>query len=394
MISLFGYGITTKAIAKHLKECTIYDDNATQITKDDYGHTIYPSSMFDANKSDLEIPSPGIAPTNPLIQQAKHLISEYDFFEMPFSIWISGTNGKTTLTQMITHLLEDRGALSGGNIGTPLGDLDKDANIWVLETSSFTFHYTTKAKPNIYILLPISDDHSSWHGSFEEYEQAKLKPFGMMCEGDTIIAPKKYQDLPTDAHFIGYEGIEDLVDYFELDAKMLRFKGVFLLNALLALSVQKILFDTCDYAQMNHFVIDKHRQEEFYHNGLLFVDDSKATNISATIEALKCYHDKHILLIIGGDRKGAKFAPLYALMQRFDIEAFVVGEESATLTKEIQSYGINAIDCHTVERATAKIITQHNQESVALLSPASASLDQFRSYKERGESFKESVLRS
>ncbi|XPV83932.1 MAG: Mur ligase family protein [Halarcobacter sp.] len=65
----------------------------------------------------------------------------------------------------------------------------------MFETSSFTFHYTNNAKPNLYILLPISEDHVSWHGTFEEYEKAKLKPLDMMVEGEIAIIPQKYKDI-------------------------------------------------------------------------------------------------------------------------------------------------------------------------------------------------------
>merc|ERR1711916_393510 len=113
-----------------------------------------------------------------------------------FTIWISGTNGKTTTTQMIHHLLEEDGFYCGGNIGTPLAEISKEGKL-LLETSSFTLHYTNIVKPNIYILLPISDDHLSWHGTFEEYEQSKLKPLLMMDENDIAIIPAKYKDILT-----------------------------------------------------------------------------------------------------------------------------------------------------------------------------------------------------
>ena len=108
---------------------------------------------------------------------------------MPFSIWISGTNGKTTTTQMLTHLLEKRGAVSGGNIGTPLADLDTEASIWVLESSSFTLHHTHLASPDIYLLLPITPDHLDWHGTPEQYEADKLKPLLTMKEGELALVP-------------------------------------------------------------------------------------------------------------------------------------------------------------------------------------------------------------
>ena len=185
-VSLFGYGVTTKALTKLFPHARFYDDKVVKPFKDKNGFRVKPSSEFNPKYSDLEVPSPGIPPSNPLILQAKNLISEYDCFakDSPLSIWISGTNGKTTTTQMMQHLLKDKGSEAGGNIGTPLADLNLDANLWILETSSFTMHYTNTAVPNIYVLLPINPDHLSWHGSMNEYEKAKLKPIKMMSEGD------------------------------------------------------------------------------------------------------------------------------------------------------------------------------------------------------------------
>ncbi|MDQ1325133.1 MAG: UDP-N-acetylmuramoylalanine--D-glutamate ligase, partial [Campylobacterota bacterium] len=183
--TLFGYGLTTKAIAHALGGgCTFFDDNVKKPYTDEEGNRLFPSHLFDPDASELEVTTPSLKPTHPLIQNAKHLLSEYDYFlgneelvmsneqpikhpnshdsfegQKPFTIWISGTNGKTTTTQMLTHLLQKRGAVSGGNIGTPLAALNPDAPIWVLETSSFTLHHTHSASPDIYLLLPITPDH-------------------------------------------------------------------------------------------------------------------------------------------------------------------------------------------------------------------------------------------
>ena len=206
-ISIFGYGTTTKPLAKHIKNAVFYDDNCTEPYGGINGSFVRPSAEFNPNNSDLEITSPGISPSNHLIKKAKNLISEYDYFAnvMNLKIWISGTNGKTTTTQMMQHLLEDKGSLAGGNIGIPLADLSQTAPIWILETSSFTMHYTNSAKPNIYVLLPLSPDHLSWHGSMQEYINDKLKPLSMMSSQDTAIIPEAYKNTPTKAKLITYK---------------------------------------------------------------------------------------------------------------------------------------------------------------------------------------------
>ncbi len=393
--SLFGYGKTTRALAKKIQgEVTFYDDKCHKPFRDSEGYMVRPSFEFNSSYSEREIPSPGIAPTNKLICKAKNLMSEYDYFKdlMPPSVWISGTNGKTTTTQMTQHLLKERGAVAGGNIGTPLADLDERASLWILETSSFTLHYTNRAKPNIYILLPIKEDHISWHGSFESYETAKLKPLSMMEEGDIAIVPKKYDSLPSDAMIIGYEDVNELSSRFEIDTKRLKFQGAFLFDAVLALLVEKILFGTVSYEKINSFVLDAHRQEEIVDaNGHLWVNDTKATNVDATIAALERYKERKIHLILGGDDKGVDLLELFRYLQTLHVTTYHIGSNKKRLSKLAKEYGIDFYECANLHAAQKKIATLLKREDVALLSPAAASLDEYDSYAQRGEEFRKFV---
>ncbi len=389
--TLFGYGLTTKAIAKKLGGgCTFFDDNVKEAYSDEEGNHILPSHLFDPEASELEVTTPSLKPNHPLIKSAKNLLSEYDYFdkEMPFSIWISGTNGKTTTTQMLTHLLEKRGALSGGNIGTPLADLDTNAPIWVLESSSFALHHTRTASPDIYLLLPITPDHLDWHETPEQYEADKLRPLLTMKEGELALVPKGLNLPKTHAYVVEYDSNEFVAEYFKLDSTQLRFKAAFLQDALLALAVTKVLFDEADYALMNTFTLDAHRQEELKDDkGRLWVNDSKATNLDATVQAVKGYADKHIHLILGGDDKGVDLAPLFESMKPLNLTLYTIGANSDKLLTLAKAYHINAIESQTIQNAIKQINEVHNQESVALLSPAAASFDQFKSYKHRGETF-------
>ena len=390
-LTLFGYGKTMQAIAKKFGgECTIFDDTFTHPSTDPWGNTLLPTHLFDPDNSTLEVTSPGIAPNHPLIKSAKNLISEYDLFaeDTPFSIWISGTNGKTTTTQMIYHLLKDKGAQVGGNIGYPLADLDPHAPLWILETSSFTIHYTTKARPNLYVLLPITPDHVTWHGSMEAYEADKLKPLAWMEEGEIALLPTPYSATPSEAYKIGYQTAEDLAQEFGIDLAKLRFKGVFLIDALLALAVHKILFDTIPYEMINTFVIDGHRQEEVKDDqGRLWIDDSKATNLDATIEAVKIYSDRPLHLILGGDDKGADLSTLFTFLNGQDLTIYAIGSNATKIADLSQKASLACHVCHTLDVAVTMIDKVHTTQSAALLSPAAASLDQFSSYKERGEKF-------
>ncbi len=396
MISLFGNGKTTKAIAKRYGgQCQIFDDAFTTHDKDAYGNLLLPPLAFDPSKSTVEIPSPGFPPHHPLIQQAKHLVSEYDFFydAIPFSVWISGTNGKTTTTQMCEHQLKAKGALAGGNIGTPLAELDEKAPIWILETSSFTFHYTKKARPDIYLLLPIKPDHLSWHGDMNAYTQAKLSVLERMKEGSVAIVPNVFANTPTLAHVIDYDNEYDLAEKMGIDIANVHFKTPFLLDAILALSAEKIILDRVDYASINSFKIDHYKIEEFKDTkGRLWVDDSKGTNVDATIEALKRYKEEEILLILGGDDKGVDLQELFDFMKPLHIKIFAIGSNTERLASFAKKEGIWLASCYVIEEAMKQIHTLHTNKTVALLSPAAASLDQFKSYAHRGDRFKELAL--
>ena len=389
--TLFGYGLTTKAIAKKLGGgCIFYDDKAEKPYADENQNQIFPSHLFDPQDSQLEVTTPSVPPNHPLIQSAKNLMSEYDYFakDMPFTVWISGTNGKTTTTQMLEHLLKKRGGVAGGNIGTPLAELDPKASIWILESSSFTLHHTNIASPNIYLLLPITPDHLDWHGTPEQYEADKLKPLLTMKEGEMALVPKGLNLPKNNAFVVEYDSSEFLSDYFSIDSSKIRFKSAFLEDALIALSVTKVLFDEVDYDTINAFTLDNHRQEETKDNqNRLWVNDSKATNLDATIQAVKGYDDKFIHLIIGGNDKGANLSPLFELLEDKKVQLYTIGVNSEKLAELAKSHNINFIACETLENAVNTIGKKLTKSEVALLSPAAASFDQFNSYKHRGEEF-------
>jgi UDP-N-acetylmuramoylalanine--D-glutamate ligase len=394
-VSLFGYGGTTKSLASLMPDAIFYDDKCSKPFRDENGFLVNPANLFDATHSDLEIPSPGIPPANQLIQDAKNLISEYDYFAdtSPLKVWISGTNGKTTTTQMMQHLLQDKGSVAGGNIGTPLAKLDQNADIWILETSSFTIHYTNIAKPNIYVLLPLSPDHLTWHGDMQEYVDAKLKPITMMQEGEIAIIPETYKDIQTNASLITYKDEHDLASYFELDISKINFKGAFLADAVLAMAVDKILFDTKDYEKINSFVLDPHRQEEIQDSqGRLWVNDTKATNLDATIAALKRYSESNIHLILGGDDKGVDLNELFVFLKTLNVKIYAIGSNKHKLIDLAKNYKIKSQLCLNLEDAVRNIDIALQKEEVALLSPAAASLDEFSSYAQRGDEFKQAVL--
>lgn len=391
--SLFGYGTTTKPIAKS-GGWDIYDDTFTQKCIDEFGNTLLPIDAFDASVSSLEIPSPGFLPSHPLIQNATHLVSEYDYFfkSFPKNIWISGTNGKTTTTQMLQYLLASKGSVEGGNIGNAVASLDKNAPIWILETSSFTLYYTKKAHPDIYLLLPITQDHLDWHRDFSEYEEAKLSPLSRMKKGSFAILPKKYKHVKTDATVYFYENEEDLAKEFDIDLEKVQVKEPFLLDALLALCCEKILYNHADVQKINSFKIDHHKMEEFKDKkGRVWVDDTKGTNDDATIAALKRYKDKNIHLILGGVDKGLDMSDIFSFLQTLNVSVYAIGATTKKISEYAKRYGVEVKECENMQNAVDEIDKVLKIGDIALLSPATSSFDQFRSYKHRGEFFQECV---
>ena len=392
--SLFGYANTTKSIAKS-GGWNIYDDKFKVASSDKYGNALLPIDKFDPNLSELEIPSPGFPPSHKLIKSAKNLISEYDYFRnsTPKSIWISGTNGKTTTTKMTEHLLRDRGAIMGGNVGIALGDLvGKKAKIWILETSSFTIHYTKFTSPDIYALLPISDDHISWHGSAKEYENAKLKPLSMMREGSVAIVPKCYEKIKSHAKIIGYEDEIDLANKFNIDIGRIDFRVPFLMDAIMALAIENIIFSTLSIDLLNTFIIEPHKLEELRDNkGRLWVNDTKATNIDATLQALARYKGEKIHIILGGDDKGVSIKKAIVAAINQGAKIYAIGSNCDEITKIAKSLNAPVYNAKTLDNAVNLIDKMMEKDDVALLSPACASLDQFSSYAQRGDKFKEYI---
>ena len=213
-----------------------------------------------------------------------------------------------------------------------------------------------------------------------------------MREGEIAIVPKKYANIKTDAHLITYDDEDDLAKHFGIDTKKVKFKGAFLTDALLAMAVEKILFDQVDYEKINSFELDPHRQEEFNDSkGRIWVNDTKATNIDATIAALERYKDKHIHLILGGDDKGVDLSELFEALVNYKVKIYNIGSNKDRLSTLAQRYGVDFLKCENLKDAVSKIDLVLDKDQIALLSPAAASLDEYSSYAQRGDEFKNSV---
>ena len=396
-ITIFGYGLVAKALVQHFSDYhfVVYDDKFSQ--EQQFNNAILkPMESFEPEKSKLEIVSAGIAPHHPVVSTANNLISEYDFmfsnFKLPFNIWISGTNGKTTTTEMLQSLLETKACQAGGNIGVPLCQMDLNAKIWLLETSSFVLHYNHIARPNIYALLPVADDHISWHKDFIHYAAAKLKPLKHMQEGELAIIPRQLVALmpETAAFVIYYENSQDLAGQFGLDLSQINFQEPFLLDAIMAMAVYQSLFFHKPYELMNAFKPAAHRLETLQDaQGRLWINDSKATNVHASQAAIKAYADQKVHLILGGDDKGMDLQPLFDLLARVShFKLYAIGSNKDRLKQLAFQYNLQLTVCQDLTAAVAEIKTNLADNEVVLLSPAAASLDEFSSYQARGDLYK------
>ena len=384
---ILGKGKVGKSIfaTKEYKNAKLYDDSDKEI--------------YDISSNELTIVSPGMPPHNYLVKNTKNLISEYDLLldKDKYSIWISGTNGKTSTTRMIGDLLKNNDSQVGGNIGVPLSNMNKSKKIWILETSSFVLAYNKTSLPNIYVLLPIKDDHINWHGSFEAYKQAKLNVIFKMKKDSKNIAfiPKEYKNIcrmNAEVDIVFYDNAKDLAKQFGIDINKITLNEPFRTNGVLASCVSVFLGNKIDYEAINNFISAKHTFERVLDSkNRLWINDSKATNKDATLAGLRGLVglNKKIYLILGGDSKGVDFSDLFSELKKYDIELFIIGKDTSVFCKYAKNNNITYFDCGTLQDAVSKIDKKlDNQNSVCLFAPACASFDQFNSYKHRGEVFK------
>ena len=153
-----------------------------------------------------------------------------------------------------------------------------------------------------------------------------------------------------------------------------------------------VLFGKCNVDKINSCMLDPHKLQELSDaKGRLWVNDTKGTNLDATIEAVKRYSDKKIKIILGGDDKGVCLERLFEMLQPLDVEVFAIGSNAQKLMDLSQKFRVCATKCDFVHVAVEKISKILDENGVGLLSPAAASLDQFSSYIERGEVFMECV---
>ena len=297
---------------------------------------------------------------------------------------VTGTNGKTTTAQWLGFML---GAPVAGNVGLALSELDGSAEpeqLVVVELSSFQLEDVHRFRPRIAVLLNLEPDHLDRHGSFEAYRAAKLRAFENQTEDDSAIVPRGFGEVPGRAARVEFGADDELP--VEPSLRGIHNRE----NAAAATAAARAAGATEEQIErgLREFKGVAHRLELVgERDRVRYVNDSKATNVAATLRALAAYDDEPVRLILGGSRKGEDLAPLAAALGPNVRAVYVIGQTADELARAIPDT-IRSGDLATaVDRAAAAA----QPGEVVLLSPACASYDQFRDFEERGEEFKRLV---
>ncbi|MDR1244525.1 MAG: UDP-N-acetylmuramoyl-L-alanine--D-glutamate ligase [Endomicrobium sp.] len=375
--------------------------------------------------SDVIVKSPGIHSDIPILKKAikkKIIVISELAFSLENSkykkiIAITGTNGKTTTTDLTSKIIKSvyKESIVAGNIGMPLSDkalkTGKGTCI-TMELSSYQLEDMPDFRPNISVLLNITPDHIEHHKTMNAYIKAKQNVFINQRRGDFAIL--NYDDKV--CRRISSKVKANLI-YFSKKALN---KGIFYNNGKIVIKVGKKHFEiepkinivgshnienilaataAAYVAGVNPKDIEKviskykgveHRIEFVKTvNGADYYNDSKSTNIDSTRVALESF-DKNILIIMGGRDKGFSYLPLRNLVKDKVKAIFLIGEASNKIRKDLSKI-TNFYDCGNIENAVKQIYKISTPCDTVLLSPACASFDQFKNFEERGNIFKQLV---
>ncbi len=369
--------------------------------------------------------SPGIPHDMELLTVAKEkgilVTGELEFasrFIQTSIVAVTGTNGKSTVSSMIGQALDSANvkAFVGGNIGRPLSAYlagDEQADVVVVEVSSFQLDTADTFCPQVAVLLNIARDHLDRYRGFGEYIQAKLRIFqnqdkthqAVLCDDDAIVSCVELcsgtqvyryglkKKKGRDAYISGGNAVFHHGSNGAISLKEYKLVGTHNQENLLAVVL------TCSClgiepqqisAAVPEFKPLPHRLEYVATvNGVMFYNDSKATNIDAAIRAVESF-DCPIVLIAGGRHKGAPYGTL-ARVAKGRVKAVVLIGEAAQLMEEELGSVVPCCRAGGMEEAVSKAYEKAQPGDVVLLSPACSSFDMFSNYEERGETFKEAV---
>jgi UDP-N-acetylmuramoylalanine--D-glutamate ligase len=362
------------------------------------------------------VKSPGVPAQAPVIVAAHErgipVIGELELawrlLPNPF-IGVTGTNGKTTTVELIGHIHREAGipAVVAGNVGTALaglvGEIPPDTVV-IAECSSFQLEDTEHFAPEAAVLLNVTADHLDRHGTMEAYLGAKLRIFFSQGNDDIAVAPLdlEVEDIGGCAKRICFgAGLDaDLSDragqLWWLDEPLLPVDELSLRgvhnreNAMAAAAVclaRGVDVDAVRRA-LRTFNGVPHRLEEVAETaGVLYVNDSKATNVASTLVALESFADRRVHLILGGQGKAQDFTALREPIAAGVAGVYLIGEDAPTIAAALD--GVAPVrDVGTLEAAVGAARNVAVPGDVVLLSPACASFDQFPNFEARGDAFR------
>jgi UDP-N-acetylmuramoylalanine--D-glutamate ligase len=327
---------------------------------------------------------------------------------------VTGTNGKTTTVELIGHLHREAGlpVAVAGNVGVALsglvGKIDERVSI-VCEVSSFQLEDTHAFAPEAAVLLNVTPDHLDRHGTLDAYLAAKLEIFARQSNDDVAVAPLGLgvEDLGGCARRVCFgaglgaalsEQAGELwwEEHPLLPVSEIRLRGRHNVeNAMAAAAVclARGVDPDAVRAGLRSFAGVPHRLEEVARrNGVLYVNDSKATNVASTLVALDAFPGAGVHLILGGQGKGQDFSALRPPVGSCRA-VYLIGEDAPLIADALSGVEAPLHECGDLARAVAEAEKAGAPEEVVLLSPACASFDQFADFEARGERFRELVHR-
>ena len=376
----------------------------------------------------LVVASPGVPSVHPFLKTAKDLkIPIWSEIELAWNllekdekkntIAVTGTNGKTTVVNILGKILRDKGmeACVCGNVGYPLiSTLGRRGLFRVIEVSSFQLEWTVNFAPHIGILLNISSDHLDRHLALEEYARIKFKLFSKQKNSDYCIINAEdgvissmSEGFSTGSKIVRYGEKKDLDVFFsgdkvtcslgskkmEIDASSSRLRGKHNISNIAACIAASALVGVDERTMeiaLNEFRPLEHRLEYAgVHKGVHCYNDSKSTNPHATIAALKNFK-KPLTLLLGGKDKGMDLKDLVAELEKSISSLILIGESKAKIFNTLNGagHGFEVHVCDTLKDAVRKGLEVTPRGGTFLFSPAFASMDMFRDYKDRGRKFK------
>lgn len=351
------------------------------------------------DESDFIVKSPGVPQEAPAIEAAKlegktvlgELELGWRMLTNPF-IAVTGTNGKTTTTELLGQIYRDAGlpVAVAGNVGTPVcdlvGQIEPNATV-ICEASSYQIEDAPEFVPECGILLNLAPDHLDRHGTFDAYRDAKLSMFAGQTSGQFAVSgPGIEVELPGEGrkYKVPAPNIDAVGDSILMQGNHNKENAVIATQAAMLMGVDPFSISRT----LQTFGGLPNRMELVSQIlGVDYVNDSKATNVAATAAALESF-DGTARLILGGSPKGEDYAPLREVVERACVAVYLNGQTGPELAEALAGIA-TPVELHdTLEAAFAAASDAAARGETVLLSPAAASFDQFANYEARGDAFR------